>query len=780
MPMNLMLGALALGSGGGDAFRLSNATVAENTATGTTIGILSASEQGTWTPTLTGGLNAGGRVAISGTNLQTTATPFNYETATSYTIQVTWTRSANPNDGATRVRTFNITVTNVFEITLGTPTIADNEIGLSLDEDDLIVAISGTQAGSTLTWIGDPAVKLSGTNFVRGPGAVSDGDAPTGFLREVNADANPGSALTPFTFDVIDDLTSPVTLDPAHLNAAKISLDAAKLVATNLGGIAGGVGAVAKATVGVAVGEKKVFEAKCDTWAFGGMRIGGALSTFASSGDTGAFDNLGQNTSSATVLGGLGFWRYNGSDTAITSVANSPGNWIQIQVDNTTSPGTATVYNAAGTQLGTTLTLPTGIVYPAMEFSSNGPSTCEFNFGDNALASNTDADGKKWFCRTPTSGYTALVGGAGGGGSSLNAANASELIDRLGNATGGETINLTTAGGAYGNITLTNRTYSSTVTVQYTGGGTRPIVDYIDLTNTNHLALKGFQVKRLTNGYSGVIDTGSHHITFDDLAVLGANVRDAGTGAITFNGSAISSSNYVGLIQIVDSSDITVRNCTFSKTASAVNIIRSTDVTVQGNAWSDHYGDGLDISGAGSDNINVISNTFTTFYYQAGDHPDCMQMFSLGLTGAQQITNISFIGNTFTRGVGHGAQFIFCGSEESRNLPGDHAWYSGILFQNNSSTGSFQNCIGIGCADNVTFDNNTAQALLAADPGGGGVTSAAIFLEDSTNVVITNNDASGWVWGGFNTGTSASSTTPPNSPTTYVTTASGNTTIAAI
>lgn len=244
--------------------------------------------------------------------------------------------------------------------------------------------------------------------------------APRGFLTGLLAALVAFSALPP----VADALTpsqravlllrrpaSGVTLDPATAPAG-IALSGGNLIATSAQTQAGGVGYVARATVCVTSGQKKAVEFKVATWAFNGVRVGGFLSTFSPAGLTDAFDNMGQNTTSAGVLnnGATANWRNNnGADAVLTPVpANVYNDWIRVEYNCSSSPCVAEVFNNSGVSIGATLWLPTGTVCPGFEFTSTGGTTIEANFGNNPLGGFTDGAGKKWFTGTPTSGFSAL------------------------------------------------------------------------------------------------------------------------------------------------------------------------------------------------------------------------------------------------------------------------------------------------------------------------------------------------------------------------------------
>ena len=127
---------------------LSNSSVAENQASGTTVGTLSATDPeaaDTHTFTLVAGTGStdNGSFAIVGTGLRTNAV-FNFEAKSSYSIRV----RATDNGLLTFEKQFTITVTNVNEaptdIALSSSSVAENEA-------------SGTTVGTLSSGIPTPA-----------------------------------------------------------------------------------------------------------------------------------------------------------------------------------------------------------------------------------------------------------------------------------------------------------------------------------------------------------------------------------------------------------------------------------------------------------------------------------------------------------------------------------------------------------------------------------------------------------------------------------------------
>ncbi|WP_230280285.1 putative Ig domain-containing protein [Croceicoccus sp. Ery15] len=150
-----------------NAITLSNSSVAENTAAGAVVGAIQGKTSGS-TLSLTD--DAGGRFAISGTDLVTGSTATNYEAATSHSITIRETLAGATNTPRDTVRT--ITVTNVNE--------ASNLAALTLDDTSIVegetvtINIVGATAGSTITGTMPSGLTLnSGARTITGSVASS-------------------------------------------------------------------------------------------------------------------------------------------------------------------------------------------------------------------------------------------------------------------------------------------------------------------------------------------------------------------------------------------------------------------------------------------------------------------------------------------------------------------------------------------------------------------------------------------------------------------------------
>jgi hypothetical protein len=170
------------------ALTLSTSTIAENSVAGAVVGAIQGATAGS-TLSLTD--TAGGRFALSGTNIVAGATATDYETATSHSITLRETNADATN--SPRDTVLSITVTNVLEKTLGALSLSASTIAENSVAGAVVGAIQGATAGSTLS-LTDTAggrFALSGTNIVAGATAT-DYETATSHsitLREVIADS---------------------------------------------------------------------------------------------------------------------------------------------------------------------------------------------------------------------------------------------------------------------------------------------------------------------------------------------------------------------------------------------------------------------------------------------------------------------------------------------------------------------------------------------------------------------------------------------------------------
>lgn len=209
--------SLQFGSSAGSEIKLSARRVSEDAGAGEVIGGLRVTAAGDWTFSLLSGHDAGGRVAISGGNLVTTSTQFDYETATSHPIRV---RAVRSSPYAAIESEFTLSVLNVTE----QPSLV--ALGLSAYSYDLaapagaeLATIQNKTTGSTIT-IDPPdarfAISGDGTKLLKGLGGWAAGGATIGLVETlVDSPNSPFSTELEVTAAGVD--TTP-TLTPGSID----------------------------------------------------------------------------------------------------------------------------------------------------------------------------------------------------------------------------------------------------------------------------------------------------------------------------------------------------------------------------------------------------------------------------------------------------------------------------------------------------------------------------------------------------------------------------------
>lgn len=190
--------------------QLSATTVVENTAAGTTIANISATQAGTYTYTLESGFDAGGRVTISGTTLRTTSTVFDYDTATSHIIKI---KGVRVGDLVEVITQFTITVTNVFEqSSLAALTLAASTISLPATAGNVIGAIQNKTTGSVVdVFPPDARVSVSGNNLVVGSSPSTGDETFNITLRETLQDSPNSPRTTVLSVTATSVIVTPLT-----------------------------------------------------------------------------------------------------------------------------------------------------------------------------------------------------------------------------------------------------------------------------------------------------------------------------------------------------------------------------------------------------------------------------------------------------------------------------------------------------------------------------------------------------------------------------------------
>jgi hypothetical protein len=309
----------------------------------------------------------------------------------------------------------------------------------------------------------------------------------------------------------------------------------------------------------------------------------------------------------------------------------------------------------------------------------------------------------------------------------INVANRDALIKAFSNAKAGDRIVL--ASGNYGAISFKNKSFASDVTIVSANAGSPAKFDSFKLYNVSHVALRSVEVGRpLATGESlftkFVELLNSNHVTIDKVYVHGSLDNNPGN-----DGYGIGVNN----VQFVK-----ITNSRFEQLGRGTVFSSSSDILLQGNAYSNMRTDGADFGDV--QRVLVDNNTFKDFYPTGGDHPDAIQFTTAGTT--RPSTDIVVSNNQIFQGKGLGVQGIFF-RDQVGTLP-----YQNVKIINNLGYSWDQyNGINVGGGVNVEVSGNTFVSGSKDDKN---------FIIRLTNVkggVVKNNVADLFVTSG-NTGLS--------------------------
>jgi Right handed beta helix region len=307
----------------------------------------------------------------------------------------------------------------------------------------------------------------------------------------------------------------------------------------------------------------------------------------------------------------------------------------------------------------------------------------------------------------------------------INVSNKDALIKAFANAKAGDRILL--APGNYGAISFKNKSFASDVTIASANAGNPAKFDSFKLYNVSHVALTSVEVGHtLATGesrFTKFVDVlKSNHITFDKLYVHGSLDNNPGN-----DGYGIGINN----VQFVK-----ITNSRFEQLGRGTVFSSSSDIVLQGNAYSNMRTDGADFGDV--QRVLVDNNTFKDFYPTGGDHPDAIQFTTAGTT--RPSTDIVVSNNQIFQGKGLGVQGIFF-RDQVGTLP-----YQNVKIINNLGYSWDQyNGINVGGGVNVEVSGNTFVSGSKDDKN---------FIIRLTNVkggIVKNNVADLFVTSG-NTG----------------------------
>lgn len=322
----------------------------------------------------------------------------------------------------------------------------------------------------------------------------------------------------------------------------------------------------------------------------------------------------------------------------------------------------------------------------------------------------------------------------------ITVTNATELMDALLSATGGETISL--EAGDYGELNLHgvkspgHFSYADAVTIKSADDASPASFSGMELYEVH-----GLKFEDITFDYSYEEEhtfrekpfnvLSSSDITFEGSTFDGDTAKDHPDEAYDGYGYGIG-------LWVRYSDDVIVTDSEFKEFYRGAVFTDSTNIVATDNDVHSMSSDGFNFTEV--QNVLVENNYFHDFDKPDAStaHMDFIQFWT-GSTDAPS-TDIVIRGNYFDSGDGHWTQSIFMRNElVDTGQAGKEMYYNNILIEDNVIYNSHSNAIEIGEGNSITIQNNT---LIQNDENwdNGFINMPTISVADSsTGVTVTNN-----------------------------------------
>ena len=298
----------------------------------------------------------------------------------------------------------------------------------------------------------------------------------------------------------------------------------------------------------------------------------------------------------------------------------------------------------------------------------------------------------------------------------FNVSTAAQLQSALSAATGGDKIIL--AAGNYGSVSISNKNYSSAVTLQ-TSVSNPAHFDGLFIGNSSNLSFSGLDIGRALGDSEPIYTQLSWIRNSSSIAFSHVDFHGSGDTDPTHDGFALMATGVTGL-SIADSS--------FTDVWRGLGLKQSSQVSVQNSEFKYVRSDGIVV--ASTDGISIDNNSFTDFRPVLPDHADAIQFWNTGETKGS--SNISIKNNviiqTYFSGIDQtGLQGIFISD------PLEYG-YKNILIENNLlySNNSYNGITVVGGTDVTVVDNSVLSKT-------GDAMQFWIRLESSQNVTLADN-----------------------------------------
>lgn len=296
--------------------------------------------------------------------------------------------------------------------------------------------------------------------------------------------------------------------------------------------------------------------------------------------------------------------------------------------------------------------------------------------------------------------------------------NATQLQTALGKAVGGDTIVL--AAGDYGNVSIYNRNYASTVTIQTGNWTNRAHLDGLFVSKSSNITFKG-------------LDLGRELVAGEAPEATQLNwIRDSSNirlNAVSIHGSLDDDPTNDGVGMVVTRvTGFRVDYSNFSELFRGIYVQQSSNSTVLSNSFDVIRSDG--IVAAANNGMLIDGNSFTDFRPVLGDHADGIQFWNTSQTvGSSNVTirNNVIAPGQFSGVEGEGVQGIFVWDPGSLG-------YKNFVIQNNLiyTHGAWNGIAATG----VTGLQITGNTLLSQSDDNKNVW---IRAENSSSVLLKNN-----------------------------------------
>jgi Ca2+-binding RTX toxin-like protein len=299
----------------------------------------------------------------------------------------------------------------------------------------------------------------------------------------------------------------------------------------------------------------------------------------------------------------------------------------------------------------------------------------------------------------------------------FNVSNGTELQSALSSAVGGDRIVLADAN--YGKVYITNRAYSSTVSIEAANPGSSAHLDGLFVSGSKNLNIVGLDIGRALNAGEPTYTQLSSVSNSTNIKLDGVHVHGSVDGNPANDGVGLTVTNVAGF---------SISDSRFEDLYRGIVLQKSSNATIQNNEITMIRSDGI-ISTA-NDGLAILGNHIGEFRPNLGDHADAIQFWNTGQTKGQ--TNITIKDNvifqTYFSGVeGTGIQGIFMSDPLTYGYK-NVLIENNVLYSNDAYNGIYVNgATGVQVLDNTVLSKSSDSKTFW------------IKLQDSSHVALQDN-----------------------------------------